>query len=111
MSYPSKKLPFSVTVLAIAVACVNSSYIHASPTLSNSDSSGGIIGIDGNTTNINISHVNNTEMVWDTFNIASDESVIFNQMNSDSVVVNQINDLSASQILGTIKANGHCFFS
>lgn len=109
MTYPSKASAFSITTLAVAIMTANSTHIQAAPKLSASDNSGGSIVSSGNTTNIDISHIQNTNMSWDSFNIANNESVIFNQKNSDSIVVNQINDASASEILGSIEANGHVF--
>jgi fibronectin-binding autotransporter adhesin len=43
---------------------------------------------------------------WDTFNVASGETVRFLQPDSTSVALNTIFDQNASQIFGTIDANG-----
>jgi filamentous hemagglutinin family protein len=43
---------------------------------------------------------------WQSFNIGSRESTIFNQPSIYSVVVNNIHDANASQIYGSLQANG-----
>jgi filamentous hemagglutinin family protein len=43
---------------------------------------------------------------WQSFNIAAGETTVFNQPNAYSVVVNRINDQNASQIYGSLQANG-----
>ena len=43
---------------------------------------------------------------WDTFNVNADETVRFIQPSSTSVALNTIFDQNASQIFGTIDANG-----
>jgi filamentous hemagglutinin family protein len=43
---------------------------------------------------------------WQSFNIGSGESTIFNQPSIYSVVVNNIHDANASQIYGSLQANG-----
>src|SRR5215470_3560364 len=44
---------------------------------------------------------------WQSFNIGLGETTTFQQPSSTSVVWNQINDPNASQILGTLNANGY----
>ena len=44
---------------------------------------------------------------WQSFNIAAGETTTFAQPSSASVVWNRINDPNASQILGTLNANGY----
>jgi filamentous hemagglutinin family protein len=44
---------------------------------------------------------------WQTFNIAVGETTTFLQPSSSSVVWNQISDVSPSQILGSLNANGY----
>jgi filamentous hemagglutinin family protein len=43
---------------------------------------------------------------WDTFNVASGETVQFIQPNASAITLNRINDMSPSVIDGTITANG-----
>ena len=49
----------------------------------------------------------NAYINWQSFNIAAGETTTFVQPSATSVVWNQINDPNASQILGTINANGY----
>ena len=43
---------------------------------------------------------------WQSFNIASTETTIFNQPSASSIVINNIHDANASQIYGSLQANG-----
>lgn len=58
----------------------------------------------GSTLTINTSQ--NAVLNWQSFNIAAGESTIFNQPNAYSLVVNNIHDANASQIYGSLQANG-----
>ena len=46
---------------------------------------------------------------WQTFNVATNESVTFDQPTADSVALNRILDQNPSQIFGAINANGQVF--
>ena len=46
---------------------------------------------------------------WDSFNVATNESVQFNQPDAGSVALNSILDHNPSQIFGAINANGQVF--
>jgi len=46
---------------------------------------------------------------WQSFNIAENESVRFDQPSSQAVALNRILDQNASQILGALDANGHVY--
>ena len=46
---------------------------------------------------------------WNSFNIGKDASVIFNQNNSASIALNNIHQADASQIMGSITANGQVY--
>ena len=46
---------------------------------------------------------------WDSFNVAGNESVQFNQPDASSVALNSILDHNPSQIFGAINANGQVF--
>ena len=48
----------------------------------------------------------NAFLNWQSFNIGSGETTIFNQPSAYSVVVNNIHDANASQIYGSLQANG-----
>ncbi len=43
---------------------------------------------------------------WQSFNIAAGETTVFNQPSAYSVAINNIHDANASQIYGTLQANG-----
>ena len=55
---------------------------------------------------LNITTSQRAFLNWQSFNIAAGERTVFNQPNAYSVVVNQINGQSASQIFGSLQANG-----
>ena len=52
---------------------------------------------------------NNATLNWQSFNIAANSTVQFVQPKATSVALNQINDANASQIFGTLTANGRVF--
>lgn len=97
----------SLKVCAVSVLshCVFLPLSYAGPT------GGNIVGGSGN---INQSNLNTTinqlsnrlAIDWQTFNINSNESVNFNQPNRSSIALNRILDQNASQIHGSINANG-----
>jgi len=49
---------------------------------------------------------NNTVLNWQSFNIAAGETTVFNLPSAGSMVVNNIHDANASQIYGSLQANG-----
>src|ERR1700733_12517540 len=49
---------------------------------------------------------NSAVLNWQSFNIAANETTIFNQPSASSIVVNNIHDANASQIYGSLQANG-----
>ena len=55
---------------------------------------------------LTITAANNTSLNWQSFNIAGNESTIFQQPSSSSIVWNSIGGNSASQIYGSLQANG-----
>lgn len=55
---------------------------------------------------VTIAAADNTHLNWQSFNIAGGESTIFQQPSSTSIVWNNIGGQSASQIYGTLQANG-----
>ena len=52
---------------------------------------------------------NNLVLDWQSFNVDANELVQFSQPSSTSAVLNRINDISPSQIFGSIEANGLLF--
>ena len=51
----------------------------------------------------------NASLNWSSFNIGSAEAVTFAQPNRNAIALNRIADTSASQILGSLNANGQVF--
>ena len=66
------------------------------------------IGQEGSTTTIN-QNSQRLMLQWQTFNVAADENVLFNQPGTTAVALNRILDQNASQIFGAIDANGRVF--
>ncbi len=68
----------------------------------------GSIDTNGSTTTIT-QRTQNLVIDWETFNIAADERVVFDQPNAQSAALNRIFDQNPSQIFGAIDANGRVF--
>ncbi|WP_460104400.1 beta strand repeat-containing protein, partial [Sessilibacter sp. MAH4] len=66
----------------------------------------GNINYGGNTTQIN-QNTNNLVIDWTSFDVNTNESVIFNQPTSQSIAVNNVLNNQASTISGSIQANGY----
>ncbi len=83
------------------------------PTLSNSPADiasqgSATLSIDHNAMTINQT-TDKASIDWQSFNIGSDSSVHFNQPSSTSVALNNIHQANASQILGSLTANGQVY--
>jgi len=76
----------------------------ANPTGMTVQSGSATLSINGSQLTVNPG--NNTFLNWQSFNIAHDEHVVFNQPSAASVVWNRVNDPHPSQIYGSIQANG-----
>jgi filamentous hemagglutinin family protein len=68
----------------------------------------GSIAQTGNTTTINQAS-QNLSLNWQSFGIAANESVRFNQPSASSIALNRILGQSPSQIFGSLSANGQVF--
>jgi len=55
---------------------------------------------------LTVTAANNTQLNWQSFNIAAGETTLFQQPSSSSIVWNTIGGNSASQIYGSLQANG-----
>jgi filamentous hemagglutinin family protein len=55
---------------------------------------------------VTITTSQNAFLNWQSFNIGSGETTIFNQPSASSIVMNHINDINPSQIYGSLQANG-----
>ena len=68
----------------------------------------GSISQSGTNTTINQSS-QNLAINWQSFSIAANETVRFNQPNSSAIALNRVLGQEASQILGSLSANGQVF--
>ena len=68
----------------------------------------GSIGQSGATTTIS-QQTQRLLLEWQSFNVAANENVIFDQPGATAVALNRILDQNASEILGAIDANGRVF--
>lgn len=80
----------------------------ANPTNGSVVSGDAQISSGGNTVTINQTS-QNASINWQAFGIKAGESVAFVQPNASSLTVNRVTGGDASQILGTLTANGHIF--
>jgi len=96
--------------LALAIICVNSGIAVAAPVGGTVTSGTGTIGSDQLSLNQKNNVADVTTVQWDSFDIAQDETFIFNQ-DANDVAINNIGSGSASNILGKISADGTVFLS
>ena len=82
--------------------------VFADPSGGQVTSGTGSISHNANSTVIN-QQTQNLAINWNSFSIAADESVQFNQPNSTAIVLNRVLGQSASEILGNISANGQVY--
>src|SRR5210317_1555627 len=92
-------------VLGIMLAVVSAGPAVAGPTGGEIVAGEGMITTNGRLTQIDQA-TGRIAINWDTFNVATDETVRFVQPGSTSVALNTIFDQNPSQIFGTIEANG-----
>jgi filamentous hemagglutinin family protein len=81
---------------------------YAAPTGGQITAGAGAINQLDSTTTVNQAS-QDLSLNWQTFNVGAHESVNFVQPNPAAIAVNRIADTSASQILGSLKANGQVF--
>ena len=77
---------------------------HANPTGMSVQSGSASAIVNG--ARLTVTTSQNATLNWQSFNIAADETTIFNQPSVSSIVVNNIHDANASQIYGSLQANG-----
>ncbi|MFT7109917.1 MAG: filamentous hemagglutinin family protein [Psychrobacter glaciei] len=98
-----------VSKLALAIICANSALAMAGPT--GGSVATGIATISTTTTNTTINQSSEIVTIdWSTFNVGTNETVVFNQLSSD-VAINNIHDSSPSNIQGSITGDGTIFLS
>lgn len=66
----------------------------------------GAAAASANGSTLTITAANNTHLNWQSFDIAPGETTLFQQPSSSSIVWNNIGGQSASQIYGSLQANG-----
>ncbi|MEJ1436981.1 MAG: filamentous hemagglutinin N-terminal domain-containing protein [Candidatus Sedimenticola sp. (ex Thyasira tokunagai)] len=71
----------------------------------------GHISLPDATTTLIQQQSQNLAIDWQRFNVASNESVLFQQPSASAAVLNRILDQDPSQIFGSIEANGRVFLS
>ncbi|NYT43960.1 filamentous hemagglutinin N-terminal domain-containing protein [Alcaligenaceae bacterium] len=81
---------------------------YAAPTGGQVAAGSGVISQAGGNTTVNQTS-QNLSLNWQSFNVGAHESVNFVQPNSAAIAVNRIAGASASQILGSLSANGQVF--
>ena len=100
MSYVLRGAPLLACSIALALSA------HAGPTGGEITHGDGNIGRAGGNTTIINQLTDRISIDWETFNVAANERVVFQQPNSRSTALNRILDQNPSQIFGAIDANG-----
>ena len=94
---------FSAGVLSLA-----SGPLLASPTGGQVTAGNGQITQNGNQTTVT-QQSQNLAIDWQSFNIGANQGVTFNQPGRNTIVLNEVVGQSATEILGSLKANGQVF--
>ena len=94
---------FSAGVLSLA-----SGPLLASPTGGQVTAGNGQVTQSGNQTTIT-QQSQNLAIDWQSFNIGANQGVTFNQPGRNAIVLNEVVGQSATEILGSLKANGQVF--
>ena len=100
--------------LSLCIGLVVGSIVFSSDALAGGPTGGTVVGGSGTITQTGNSTVINQAskklaLNWNTFNVAANESVLFNQPSKSAVALNRILDQSPSQIFGRISSNGQIF--
>ena len=82
--------------------------VQATPSGSQVTSGGGSVAQSGNTTTVTQTS-DNLSLNWQAFDIAPQETVNFVQPSTSAIAVNRILDTNATQILGSLNANGQVY--
>ncbi len=93
---------------AVTASFIITSNLLAAPQGGNVVSGNATIDTNGATTNINQNTAKAT-INWNSFNVAANETVNFNQPSASSVTLNRVIGTSGSIIEGMLNANGHIF--
>ena len=98
----------SILALVAAVLALTSVLTRAAPIGGQITSGAGSISSSGATTTINQA-TSQLSLNWQSFNIASQETVNFVQPSALAIAVNRIFDTNGTQILGRLNANGQVY--
>jgi len=105
LPYPRACAALAIRIALSAGLCAG--IAQAAPSGGEVDSGSADIRVDGDTTTITTGHT--TIMSWDSFDIASHESVEFIMPGASSRVLNRINSVTPTTINGTLSANGQVY--
>ena len=100
--------------LSLCIGLLLGSIVVSGDALAGGPTGGAVVGgagsitQKGNSTVINQAS-NKLALNWNTFNVAANESVLFNQPSKSAVALNRILDQSPSRIFGRISSNGQVF--
>lgn len=97
-----------MAALALVGSAMLSPVAYAAPTGGQVTAGSGAISQTAGNTTVNQSS-QNLSLNWQTFNVGAHEAVNFVQPNTAAIAVNRIADTSASQILGSLNANGQVY--
>jgi filamentous hemagglutinin family protein len=97
-----------VATLSAGVLSLATAPLLASPTGGQVTAGNGQITQNGNQTTI-AQQSQNLAIDWQSFNIGANQGVTFKQPGTTSIVLNEVVGQSATQILGSLKANGQVF--
>lgn len=106
-SYKLRKLSKTVASVAFGVF-MTAGVVYAAPAGGKITAGSGKISRTGNKTTISQTS-DRLDINWSSFNISAEEAVHFDQMSSSAIAINRIQDVSASQINGSLTANGRVF--
>ncbi|MDI9348352.1 MAG: filamentous hemagglutinin N-terminal domain-containing protein [Methylacidiphilales bacterium] len=95
----------SVNIFLVLLATLTPFISFALPTYTSITEGQATVSQASQTTTIN-QQSTSAILQWNSFNINTNESVVFNQPSSSSITINNILDQNPSQILGSITANG-----
>ncbi|MDZ4212012.1 MAG: filamentous hemagglutinin N-terminal domain-containing protein, partial [Methylotenera sp.] len=98
----------TLTALCLMALAGLSSAVYAAPTGGAVTTGSANLSQNSNTTTIN-QNSQNVTIHWNTFSSAANEAIVFNQPNSSAIALNRIIGSEASNLLGSLTANGQVF--
>ncbi len=104
----SRGKPKAIQTISIAVLAALSGAAQALPTSPSVNAGTATVATSGTAMTVTQS-TPNASLNWQSFSIASGESVRFAQPNASSIALNRVTGTDASQIFGSLQANGQVF--